>query len=102
MKEEFKEEISPAPENIEDQKYCEVQKAEHEENRIMREIDRIFATASSREEAEKIILEKWIPQLEEARKKSDEARKAWLDAMNESMKREKKELDDMEKSLSEK
>ena len=78
MNEKFKIESDNSPEDPEDQKYREYQEAEHEENRIMREIDRVFAT-TGREEAEKIVVEKWDPLMKEAQKKSREALQAWLD-----------------------
>ena len=99
MSEKFKGEKGPTPENLEDQKHRELQEAMDEENRIMREIDNVFAGTPDRTEAGKIVLEKWAPLMDEAMKKSGEALKIWLDVMRESGERERKELDDMEKDL---
>ena len=88
------------PENLEDPKHRELQEAMDEENRIMREIDNVLASTPDRAEAEKIVLEKWAPVMDEAMRKSGEALKAWLDTMREAGERERKEIDDMEKDLS--
>lgn len=84
MSEQFKEEKSPTPESLEDQKHKELQAAMDEEDRIMKEIDGVLASTPDRAEAEKIVLEKWAPLMDEAMKKSGETLKAWLDAMKES------------------
>jgi hypothetical protein len=99
MPEKFKGERGPTPENLEDQKHQELQAAMDEEDRIMAEIDKVLASTSDRAEAEKIVLEKWAPLMDEAMKKSEEALKAWLDVIREAGERERKELDDMEKDL---
>ena len=99
MTEQFKGEKGPIPENLKDQKHRELQKAMDEEDRIMQEIDNILASTSDRAEAEKIVLEKWAPLMDEAMRKSGEALKSWLDTMREARERERKELDDMEKDL---
>jgi len=99
MSEKFKGEKGPVPENLEDQKHRELREAMDEEDRIMREIDNVFASMPDRAEAEKIVLENWAPLMDEAMKKSGEALKAWLETMRETSEREKKELDDMEKDL---
>ncbi len=93
-------EEQPSPENLEDQKHRELQEAMDEGDRIMREIDNVLANTPDRANAEKIVLEKWSPLMDEAMKKSSEALKAWLDTMREVSEREQKELDDMEKDLS--
>lgn len=102
MSEKFKGEKGLAPENLEDQKHRELQEAMDERDRIMKEIDDVLASAPDRAEAEKIVLEKWAPLMDEAMKKSGEALKAWLDTMREAGEHERKELDNIEKDLGEK
>ncbi|MEK7146839.1 MAG: hypothetical protein AAB772_01135 [Patescibacteria group bacterium] len=99
MSEQFKGEKGPASENLEDQKHRELQAAMDEEDRVMAEIDKVLSGTPDRAEAEKIVLEKWAPLMDEAMKKSGEALRAWLDTMREAGEREEKELDDMEKDL---
>lgn len=81
MSEQFKGDVSPASENLESQSYKEFQIATEEEGRIMSEIEKVFATTSSREEAEKIVLETLAPQMDEAIKKSRQALDNWLSEM---------------------
>jgi len=88
MAEQFKGETGPAPEKLEDQKYAALQAAMDEEDRIMKEIDNVFAATPNREEAEKIILEKYAPQMDEAMKKSREALNEWLSTIEKSEKEE--------------
>jgi hypothetical protein len=92
-------EEKPSSENLEDQNHRELQEAMDEENRIMGEIDNVLASTPDRAEAEKIVLEKWAPLMDEAMKKSREALRAWLDAMREASERERTEIDNMEKDL---
>lgn len=92
-------EVKSSPESLEDQKHRELQEAMEKEDRIMREIDKILVSTQNRAEAEKIVLEKWAPLMDEAMKKSNEAFKAWLDTMRETGERDRKELDDVEKDL---
>ena len=92
-------ETKPSPENLDDQKHRELNDAMDEEDRVMAEIDKVLSGTPDRAEAEKIVLEKWAPLMDEAMKKSGEALRAWLDTMREAREREKKELDDMEKDL---
>jgi len=99
MSEQFKGEKGPASENLEDQKHRELQEAMDEEDRIMREIDNVLASTQDKAEAEKIVLEKLAPLMDEAMKKSSEALRVWLDTMREASERERKELNDMEKDL---
>lgn len=99
MNGQFKRETDPPPENLENQKYEELQAAMNEERRIMKEIDDVLASTPDRAEAEKLVLEKWAPLMEEAIKKSSEALKEWLDFIRKTSEREQKELDDMEKDL---
>jgi hypothetical protein len=54
-----------------------------EEARIMKEIERVFATTPDREEAEKIVLEKYASQMDKAMKKSRQALKEWFETMRE-------------------
>jgi len=88
MPEKFEGEKNKTPESIEDQKYHELQEAMDEEERIMREIDNVLASTSDRAGAEKIVLEKWAPLMDEAMKKSHEALKAWLGTMQEGEEQE--------------
>jgi hypothetical protein len=88
MSEQFKREASPAPENLEDQKYAALQAAIDEEDRIMKEIDNVFVTIPNREEAEKIVLEKYAHQMDEAMKKSKQTLDEWLRAIEEAHKKE--------------
>lgn len=84
MSETIKREISPTPENLEDQKYKKLQAADDEEEKIMKEIENVFTSVPNRTEAEQIVLKKWAPLLDEIHKKSDEALHEWLDAMKAS------------------
>lgn len=97
MNEQFKKQKDFESESLENKKYKELQEAMDEEGRIMKEIDNLFSSTSDRAKAEKIVLEKLAPLMDEGMKKSSEALKAWLDAMREASEREKKELDDMKK-----
>mgnify|MGYP001562450790 len=97
MNEQFGGEKGPASENLEDQKYRELQVAHDEEDRVMAEINKVFDGAPDRAEAEKIVVGKWAPLLEQAMKKSGEALKAWLDAVREAGEREMSEIRDTEK-----
>ncbi|MCX6765890.1 MAG: hypothetical protein NT136_02940 [Candidatus Moranbacteria bacterium] len=81
MIEQFKGEVGPAPEKLEDQKYKEFQATMDEEERIMKEIDNVLATTPNREEAEKIVLETLAPQMDEAIRKSKQALDNWLNEM---------------------
>ena len=64
-------------ENLESQKYLELQEAQNEEDRIMDEITIVFSTVLDRKEAEKIVLEKWMPLMNEAREKTAKAMDEW-------------------------
>jgi len=97
MSEKFKGEKGSTPENLEDQIYKELQVAIDEERHIMDEIEKVLTDTSSREEAEKIILEKYATLMDNAIKKSGEALKAWLKKIEESREQELKELDEIEK-----
>lgn len=88
MNEQFKGEKGPAPEKIEDQKYTALQAAIDEENRIMKEIDDVFATTQNRAEAEKVVLEKYASQMDEAMKKTRQALDEWFRAIEETHKKE--------------
>lgn len=89
MNEQSKGEKGPAPENLEDQKYVALQAAMDDEDRIMKEIDNVFATTSDRAEAEKIVLEKYAPQMDETMIKSRQALDEWLDTIKEVGEKEK-------------
>jgi len=84
MNGQFKGEKGPAPEKIEDQKYAALQTAMDEENMVMKEIDNVFATTPNRKEAEKIVLEKYAPQMDEVMKKSRQALDEWLETIREA------------------
>lgn len=81
MSEQLSGEKGSTPENLTDQKYREFQTAMGEEDRVMAEIDKVLSGTPDRAEAEKIVLEKWAPLMDEAVKKSGEALKAWLNVM---------------------
>ncbi len=84
MNEQFIGEKDPAPEKIEEQKYAALQEAINEEESIMKEIDGILASTPNREEAEKIVLEKYASQMDEAMKKSRQALDEWLEVIKEA------------------
>ena len=75
---EFKGERSPAPEKLEDQKYTAFQSAMDEENRIIKEISNVLVTTPDRAEAERIVLEKYASQMDEAIGKTRQALDEWL------------------------
>ena len=79
--ENFKKEKQPAPEYGEGHEYKGFQDAIDEEARIMREIERVFATVSDQNEAERIVLELWVPRIEEAMRESTKALRRWLNAL---------------------
>lgn len=89
MTERFKGEKVPTPENPEDQKYSAFQSAMVEEERIRKEIDSVLATTSDRAEAERIVLEKFASQMDEAMQKSKQALEEWLGAMREAGEKER-------------
>ncbi|RJR31728.1 hypothetical protein C4569_01180, partial [Candidatus Parcubacteria bacterium] len=90
MPEKFEGEKNKTPESAEDQKHREFQEAMDEEERIMREIDNVLAVTSDRAVAEKIVLEKWAPLMDEAMEKSREALKLWLGTMQENEEQDRK------------
>lgn len=98
MNEQFKGENISSPENQEVDEEArlrkELQETMNEEDRIMVEIDKVFESTPDRGEAEKIILEKWAPLMDEAVKKSNEFRTQWLEAMNESQEEFEKGLEE--------
>lgn len=71
--------VEQNPENPEDQKHGEFEAAIREEERIMDEIDKIIADAPTREEGEKIALEKYSHLMDEAVKKSSILLKEWIE-----------------------
>ncbi len=96
MNEKFNEGNIPSPENrgaIEEETrlHNELQRAIEEEERIMAEMDKVFESTPDRAEAEKIILEKWAPLMDEVSKKSVELTKQWLEAMKKSQEEFEKE-----------
>ncbi|MFA5934389.1 MAG: hypothetical protein WC827_00680 [Candidatus Paceibacterota bacterium] len=93
----IKKEISS--ENLESQKYLELQEAQNEEDRIMDEIAIAFSSISDRSEAEKIVLEKWIPLMDKARDKTAKAMSVWHKIMDEKNKGKGEGLDIMNSGL---
>lgn len=91
MSEQFRGETGPNPERAEDQKHKALQAAMDEEDRIMKEIDNVFATTPDRAEAERMVMEKYVPLMEEARKKSDETLREWLEEMREAHEEEQED-----------
>ncbi|GBE16310.1 hypothetical protein BMS3Abin15_00123 [bacterium BMS3Abin15] len=99
MSEQFKGENIPSPENkgaVEEEArlHKELQEAMDEEDRIMAEMDKIFESTPDRGEAEKIILEKLAPSMDEAVKKSSELTTQWLEAMKRSQEKFEKGLEE--------
>jgi hypothetical protein len=98
MNEQFKGENIPSPENKnvdeETRLHKELQDAMDEEDRIMAEMNKVFESTPDRSEAEKIILEKWAPLMDEAAKKSSELTTQWFEAMRKSQEEYKKELEE--------
>ena len=84
MTEQFKGEKGPAPEKLEDPKYAALLTATDEENKIMEEINNVFATTPDRVEAEKIVLERFAPKMDEAMKKSRQALDEWFKTLEEN------------------
>jgi hypothetical protein len=90
MNEQSKGEGAFSPENqgkIEEEikLHKELQEAMDREEEIMKEIDKVFESTPDRSEAEKIILEKWAPLMDEAAQKSKELTTRWLEVMKKSM-----------------
>jgi hypothetical protein len=90
MNEQSKGEGAFSPENqgmIEEEikLHDELRKAMDREKEIMKEIDKVFESTPDRIKAEKIILEKWAPLMDEAAQKSRELTTMWLEAMKKSM-----------------
>ena|SRR3989339_776882 len=98
MNEQFKGENIPSSENKnideEARLHKELQEAMDEEDRVMAEMDKVFELTPDRSEAEKIILEKWAPLMDEAVKKSSELTIQWLEAMRKSQQEYDKELEE--------
>jgi len=88
MNEQMNERNNLSPENLEEQKYAAFQAAENEVIRIMKEINNIFTTTLIREEAEKIIMERYATQMDEAMEKSKQTSKEWFNAIEEAHKKE--------------
>jgi heme-degrading monooxygenase HmoA len=68
-------------EGQENKSYEEFQAAMEEVDRIMQGINEVFSSTPDRSEAERIVLEKWAPLMDEALKKQSEAQKAWFNSM---------------------
>ncbi|MCK4553803.1 hypothetical protein KAU19_02480 [Candidatus Parcubacteria bacterium] len=99
MNEQIKGENAPSPENTDDKKdtfqeALDKQNRIHkalwetmdEEDRIMKEMDKVFETTSDQNEAEKIILEKWALLMDEAVKKTGQLTTEWFEAIKKSQK----------------
>lgn len=86
MSEKFKGEKAYSPEGNESIKeevvlYKKLQAVMAEKDRIMAEIDKVFESTPDRDEAEKIILEKLAPLMDELVKESSKLTKQWLETM---------------------
>ena len=57
---------------------------EYEVMKILGEIDTVFSTTKGREEAERVIIEKLAPKMDEALKKSRQAFDSWFDRLRAS------------------
>ncbi len=86
-------------ENLESQKYLELQEAQNEEDRIMDEITIVFSSIADRKEAEKVVLEKWIPLMDEAREKTAKAMDEWHKIMKNKDSKKGEGLDMMKTGL---
>ena len=86
-------------ENLENQKYLELQEAQNEEDSIMDEITIVFSSVLDRKEAEKIVLDKWIPLMDKAREKTAKAMDAWHKIMEEKTSDNGEIMDVIGKSL---
>lgn len=87
MREQLKREKCPLREAIEDLKYKAFQEAMDEEDRVIKEIDNVLKTMP-REEAEKIVFEKYALLMDEAMQRSKRALQEWHDSIDESHKQE--------------
>jgi CHASE3 domain sensor protein len=88
MNEQIKDKNNLSPENLEDQKYATFQTAMNEVDRIMKEMNDIFTITPNRKEAEKIIMEKYATQMDDAIEKSKQASSEWFNAIEEARKKE--------------
>jgi len=84
MIEKFKAENNSDTKQNEDFAYQELQSAWDDQHRIMTEINQLFKSSSDRDEAKKIIFEKWVPLMDAAIKKTSELTDQWLKEMNKS------------------
>lgn len=97
MNEKFKEENDLSLEKQEDKNnpshealdeenrlYNELQEAMKERDRIMDEIDKVLESVPDRSEAEKIVLEKLAPSMDEIVKKESRLTTEWLESMKKS------------------
>jgi len=71
-------EVTPTPENLEDQYYAEFIAADDDEKRIGKEINAVVASTPDKAEAHKIIMETLVPQMEAAMAKSRLAGDNWF------------------------
>jgi hypothetical protein len=62
---------------IQDTNYNQLQVAEYEIDRILKEIDKVCAEVKDKEDAKKIISEVWVPKMKIATEKMQEALTKW-------------------------
>lgn len=86
MGEQFQGEHIPSPENEEATEevrlHKKLQEAINEIDRIIAEINKIFASMPDQNQARKIILEQWMPLMNEAAQKLSELTEQWRAAIN--------------------
>lgn len=63
----------------------------NEEERIIKEMDTVFEITQDRSEAEKVILEKWAPLMDEVIKRISRLTIEWIEAMKKSNEEHRKE-----------
>ncbi len=64
---------------VEDKYYSEVKATEVVVKNLLIEIDKVYKSTSDRNLAEKIILDQWAPQMDEALKKAKFAFDSWIE-----------------------
>ena len=70
-----------------------------EENRIIAEMEKVLADAPDRIEAEKIVVKKWAPLMDEALKKSNDALQEWVSCTSQESDEASKEIEEGLKEL---
>lgn len=71
----------PTSENSENEKHIAFQSAIEREQKIMEEINDVFAITQDRAEAEKIVLETLAPKMDAVIEESKQALHIWLEAI---------------------